>query len=141
MSAIAEQDSSAPAAADQVPDSDFVVDPFRVSGKVDYLKLIDRFGCSPIDTALIDRIERATGRRAHHFLRRGVFFSHRYSFFRLVFKLLIALLSDMNEILTAYESGKVFYLYTGRGPSSDSMHLGHMIPFIFTKYVECAAAF
>jgi tryptophanyl-tRNA synthetase len=38
-------------------------------------------------------------------------------------------------ILDRYEKGKPFFLYTGRGPSSGSMHLGHMIPFMFTKYV------
>lgn len=27
-------------------------------------------------------------------------------------------------------------LYTGRGPSSDSMHLGHAIPFAFTKWLQ-----
>ncbi|KAF6012371.1 tryptophan--tRNA ligase [Brettanomyces bruxellensis] len=30
----------------------------------------------------------------------------------------------------------LFFLYTGRGPSSDSMHLGHMVPFIFTKWLQ-----
>jgi hypothetical protein len=40
---------------------------------------------------------------------------------------------DFNTILDRYEQGKPFFLYTGRGPSSDSMHLGHMIPFVFTK--------
>lgn len=29
--------------------------------------------------------------------------------------------------------GIKFYLYTGRGPSSESLHLGHLIPFHFTK--------
>ncbi len=42
---------------------------------------------------------------------------------------------DFNTILDRYEKGKPFFLYTGRGPSSDSMHLGHMIPFVFTKWV------
>ena len=37
-------------------------------------------------------------------------------------------------ILTAYEQKKPFFLYTGRGPSSEAMHLGHLIPFIMTKY-------
>ena len=46
---------------------------------------------------------------------------------------------DLDEILNAYESGKSFYLYTGRGPSSASLHFGHLIPFMFTKYVlRCA---
>jgi hypothetical protein len=41
---------------------------------------------------------------------------------------------DFDKILDRFEQGKQFFLYTGRGPSSDSMHLGHMIPFIFNKY-------
>lgn len=40
---------------------------------------------------------------------------------------------DMNQVLDAYENKKLFYLYTGRGPSSEAMHVGHLIPFIFTK--------
>ena len=40
---------------------------------------------------------------------------------------------DMNAVLDNYESKKPFYLYTGRGPSSEAMHLGHLIPFLFTK--------
>ena len=41
-------------------------------------------------------------------------------------------------ILDAYEQKKPFYLYTGRGPSSDALHMGHCIPFIFTKYLQDA---
>ena len=41
----------------------------------------------------------------------------------------------MHSILKRVEENKPFYLYTGRGPSSDAMHMGHLIPFIFTKYV------
>lgn len=37
-------------------------------------------------------------------------------------------------ILDVYEKKQPFYLYTGRGPSSEAMHMGHLIPFIFTKY-------
>ena len=40
-------------------------------------KLSERFGSSKIDQALLDRIEKATGKPVHHLLRRGVFFSHR----------------------------------------------------------------
>jgi len=32
--------------------------------------------------------------------------------------------------------GEKFYLYTGRGPSSEALHLGHLIPFMFTKYLQ-----
>ncbi|NXX06164.1 SYWC protein, partial [Larus smithsonianus] len=43
---------------------------------------------------------------------------------------------DMDQILDAYENKKSFYLYTGRGPSSQAMHVGHLIPFIFTKWLQ-----
>ncbi|GAB5573167.1 tryptophan--tRNA ligase [Prionailurus iriomotensis] len=91
-------------------EEDFV-DPWTVqtsSAKgIDYDKLIVRFGSSKIDKELVNRIERAIGQKPHRFLRRGIFFSHR----------------DMNQILDAYENKKPFYLYTGRGPSSEAMHV------------------
>ncbi|KAN0141109.1 hypothetical protein V8E53_000865 [Lactarius tabidus] len=106
-----------------------VVTPWDVQGSVstdgqqlaiDYDKLIDQFGTRRIDAALLERFERLTGHKPHILLRRGMFFSHR----------------DFNTILDRYEKGKPFFLYTGRGPSSDSMHLGHMIPFVFTKWLQ-----
>ena len=106
--------------------SDDIVDPWSVKasddGGIDYNKLIERFGSSRIDQSLLDRMERLTGKPVHHFLRRGIFFSHR----------------DLNVILDLYEAKKPFYLYTGRGPSSDSLHLGHLTPFLFTKYLQDA---
>ncbi|KAF6000921.1 hypothetical protein F1559_002873 [Cyanidiococcus yangmingshanensis] len=98
------------------------VTPWQVTGAVDYDKLIAEFGTAPLTPALVERVERLTGRKAHHFLRRGIFFSHR----------------DLDQILNAYEAGERFYLYTGRGPSSEALHLGHLIPFIFTKYLQDA---
>ena len=52
-----------------------------------------------------------------------------------VFCVVVGILSgrDMNQVLDAYEKQKSFYLYTGRGPSSQAMHVGHLIPFVFTK--------
>jgi len=46
--------------------------------------------------------------------------------------------SDMSTILDRFEQNKPFYLYTGRGPSSGSLHLGHLIPFFFCKYLQDA---
>jgi tryptophanyl-tRNA synthetase len=40
--------------------------------------------------------------------------------------------------LNYYEQGKPVFVYTGRGPSSESMHMGHMIPFEFAKYLQDA---
>ncbi|KAF0759375.1 tryptophan--tRNA ligase, cytoplasmic-like [Aphis craccivora] len=103
---------------------DDVVDPWNVSSKnqtgIDYNKLIRRFGSSKIDDELLMRIEAATKKPVHHFLKRGIFFSHR----------------DLHSILNLYEQGKPFYLYTGRGPSSSSLHIGHLVPFIFTKWLQ-----
>ena len=87
---------------------------------VDYDKLIERFGCSKIEPELVERFAKVTGKPVHHLIRRGIFFAHR----------------DLGEILTLYENGKPFYLYTGRGPSSSSLHVGHLIPFIVTKWVQ-----
>ena len=61
------------------------VTPWEVEGAVvdgvqqaiDYNKLIDQFGTTPIDAALLERFEKLTGRKPHILLRRGMFFSHR----------------------------------------------------------------
>ncbi|PWW79931.1 tryptophanyl-tRNA synthetase [Tuber magnatum] len=101
----------------------FTVEGAMVDGKVvaiDYEKLIRDFGTRRISPELLARFEKLTGHRPHQFLRRGMFFSHR----------------DFERILDLYEQGKQFYIYTGRGPSSESMHLGHMIPFMFTKWLQ-----
>lgn len=82
--------------------------------------ILERFGSQAIDKALLDRFEKLTGKPVHHFLRRGIFFSHR----------------DFHLILNEFEAGRKFYLYTGRGPSSHSMHLGHLIPFMVCKWLQ-----
>ncbi|XP_078036947.1 tryptophanyl-tRNA synthetase [Augochlora pura] len=107
-------------------DDEDIVTPWDVESKndsgIDYDKLIKRFGSTKIDEELLARFEKITGQKPHHFLRRGIFFSHR----------------DMHTILNLYEQGKPFYLYTGRGPSTDSMHLGHLVPFMFCKWLQDA---
>lgn len=65
-------------------------------------------------------MEKLTGKKAHPWLRRGIFFSHR----------------DFEKVLDLYEAKKPFYLYTGRGPSSDALHMGHLIPFMFTQWLQ-----
>ena len=105
---------------------------------INYDHLIDQFGTKKIDQALLDRFERLTGRKPHLLLRRATFFSHRLvpHFSSFVCSADTVIHSEFNLILDRYESGKPFYLYTGRGPSSDSMHLGHMIPFVFTQWLQ-----
>lgn len=94
-----------------------------VDGKaveIDYDRLIKDFGTRKISEETLARFEKSTGYKPHRLLRRGLFFSER----------------DLTVILDRYETGKPFFLYTGRGPSSGSMHLGHMIPFTFTKWLQ-----
>lgn len=105
-----------------------VVTPWEVEGAIvdgqdqgiDYLKLTKQFGTKVISPETLERFEALTGVEPHPFLKRGVFFSER----------------DLSKILDLYEYGEPFFLYTGRGPSSDSIHLGHLIPFIFTKWLQ-----
>jgi tryptophanyl-tRNA synthetase len=77
----------------------------------DYEGISKKWNTNLIDQVLLDRFERVTGHKPHRWLRRGLFFSHR----------------DFDKILDVYERGEDFLLYTGRGPSSGSMHIGHTI--------------
>lgn len=110
--------------AGEVDDDEDIVDEFNVQASSDkginYAKLIDKFGCSPITPELLSRIEQVSKEKPHRFLRRGIFFCHR----------------DLEVCLNAYEKLNPFYLYTGRGPSADALHLGHAIPMLFTRYLQ-----
>ena len=86
---------------------------------IDYDKLVDKFGCSRMTPELVEKFEKLTKEKPHRFIRRGIFFCHR----------------DLDICLNAYEKMQPFYLYTGRGPSAEALHLGHAIPFIFTQYL------
>ena len=99
---------------------EFLVTPWEVKGAVDYDKLIKQFGTEPLTGALTKKIEKAAG-RSHHMLRRRIFFSHR----------------ELDVLLKEHAQGKRFALYTGRGPSGQT-HVGHLIPWIFTKYLQDA---
>ena len=96
----------------------FKVTPWEVSGKLKYDELIETFGLDRISDATIKRIEKLAG-ETHFMLERKVFMAHR----------------DLNWILNEYEKGNKFYLYTGRGPSGKT-HLGHVMPWIFTKWLQ-----
>jgi tryptophanyl-tRNA synthetase len=93
------------------------VDPYSVSGNINYDKLLVEFGVQSIDDALLKRLQ--SYGPLHTFLRRKHFFAHR----------------DLPKILDAYDAKKPFALYTGRAPSGP-MHLGHMVPFMFTKWLQ-----
>jgi tryptophanyl-tRNA synthetase len=97
---------------------EFNVTPWEVTGQVDYDKLRRQFGTGVIDDSMRNRIKKICD-GLHPMLSRGFFFSQR----------------DLKLVLDDYESGKGFFLYTGRGPSGP-MHIGHLVPLIFTKWLQ-----
>ena len=101
-----------------IDNSNFTVTPWEVEGNIDYNKLIEKFGTSTINNEIIEKIEKIVG-EVHPFLKNRYFFSHR----------------DLDWILDEYQKGNKFYLYTGRGPSGH-VHLGHLMPWLFTKYLQ-----
>lgn len=97
------------------------VTPFDVGTITSYEKLINEFGCTPITNDLFERFERMTGTKMPRQYRDYVI-SHR----------------EFDVVLDDFENKKPFYLYTGRGPSSSSMHLGHLLPFQFCSFLQSA---
>lgn len=92
----------------------------RKMSKIDYDHVITQFGCQKLTKNLVDEFEKLIGQPAHRFLRRDLAFAHR----------------DFEKILECIKKKENFFMYTGRGPSSSSMHLGHAIPFVFCKYLQ-----
>ncbi len=100
---------------------DIIVTPWEVLGDLEektYIKLIEKFGTQALSEELIEKFKKLTG-EIHPLIKSEYFFSHR----------------DFDWLLTKYENGDPFYLYTGRGPSG-SVHLGHLLPWLFTKYLQ-----
>lgn len=100
---------------------DIIVTPWEVLGNLEdktYIKLIEKFGTQALSQELIEKFKKLTG-EIHPLIKSQYFFSHR----------------DLDWLLTKYENGDPFYLYTGRGPSG-SVHLGHLLPWLFTKYLQ-----
>ena len=116
--------------------STFKITPWQVEGKVDYDAVLDQFGVEPLNRDLIERwanLMKKSGKNIelHPWVTRGIFFSQRH----------------FSDILNAYEDYLnekeknpnavcPIFVYTGRGPSSDAMHLGHLVPFMFAKYLQ-----
>lgn len=96
---------------------EFKVTPWEVTGDIDYDRLMKNFGTTPIDEGLLGRFEKYG--EPSPMLRRGIFYCHR----------------DMGVLLDEYDKGNKFVLYTGRGPSGNT-HLGHLMPWIFNKWVQ-----
>jgi tryptophanyl-tRNA synthetase len=118
----AEAPSTRVGAEEEGAEDEMVVNVETVAGKIDYSKLVEQFGSNLLTDDLLDKLRESTSIPLHRFLRRNIFFSHR----------------DVHTLLENVQRGSKFYLYTGRGPSSSAMHLGHLIPFLFTKYLQDA---
>jgi tryptophanyl-tRNA synthetase len=93
------------------------ISPWEVEGQIDYEKIIKDFGLKIIDEKIKEKLKEYT-KDLHVLLRRNFYFAHR----------------DLDIILEEYEK-EGFFLYTGRGPSGP-MHIGHLIPFVFTKWLQ-----
>lgn len=98
--------------------SELKVTPWEAEAFVDYDRLIKVFGTRPITEREEELLVRAAGEN-HFMVRRRVFYSHR----------------DLDTFLTEYLEGKSVALYTGRGPSSYT-HLGHVLPWIFARWLQ-----
>lgn len=94
------------------------VTPWEAEAFVDYNKLIKIFGSKPLTESEVELLRSITG-ELHLMIRRYVFYSHR----------------DFDRFLEAYKAGIRCALYTGRGPSGHT-HLGHILPWIFTKWLQ-----
>ncbi|CUG89126.1 tryptophanyl-tRNA synthetase, putative [Bodo saltans] len=115
---------------------DDVVTPWAVEAKgpkgIDYDRVLSQFKSERIDAEMLMRLEKVIAQRhqelgrggapppLHPLIRRGMVFSHR----------------DLNVVLDSLEKKQTVYLYTGRGPSAGTMHVGHMVPFLLTKYLQ-----
>lgn len=98
------------------------VTPWEVEGNIDYNKLIKEFAVEYITEEQKKYFEELSLKKnipLHVFIRRNLFFAQK----------------DLNKIINAKKSGKEIFLYTGRAPGG-SMHIGHLVPFLFTKYLQ-----
>ncbi len=98
-----------------------ILNPWEVDVKSeeDYERLVEIFGVRKIDEFILLEIQKITG-ELHVLLRRKFFYAHR----------------DFDIAIKYYLNGKKFFLYTGRAPSKGKMHIGHLVPFIFTRWLQ-----
>jgi len=95
-----------------------IVTPWEVKGDVNYDDLIKQFGVEPLTDDILERLRKQAG-YLPTLITRKMFFSHR----------------EFGDWMESYDKGIRAALYTGRGPSGNT-HLGHLIPWIFTKYLQ-----
>jgi tryptophanyl-tRNA synthetase len=90
---------------------------------LNYQTVVETFGCQLINDELLDKIRKVSNQpKLHSFFENDIFFAHR----------------DLDKLMDncLKHNSNNFYIYTGRGPSSPNLHLGHMIPFLSAKYLQ-----
>lgn len=103
--------------------TEITISPWQVQGDLTsnvYTHLINKFGVQALDTKLLDRFQKIIGQELHPLLRRGLCFAHR----------------DFEAIMDDIEKNKPIFIYTGRGPSTESLHMGHIVPLDFTVWLQ-----
>jgi len=98
---------------------EFVVTPYEVRGPVDYDRLREMFGTQELTGELLARIRRLAGGELHPLLERGIYYTHR----------------DLGGLLDAFEAGRPFFLYSGRGPSGP-LHTSHLAQFELCRWIQ-----
>ena len=98
---------------------EFVVTPYEVRGHVDYDRLRELFGTQELTSELLARLRRLAGGTLHPLLERGIYYTHR----------------DLGSLLDAYEGGRPFFLYSGRGPSGP-IHTSHLAHFELCRWLQ-----
>ncbi|WP_049892546.1 tryptophan--tRNA ligase [Natronococcus jeotgali] len=96
-------------------EDNFTVTPYAVEGDIDYDRLLDQFGADRLPPEQKARFPDPS----HPLVRRDVFYAER----------------DVDSFLDAVNSGEPHSIVTGRGPSGP-MHIGHIFPFYFAKYLQ-----
>jgi tryptophanyl-tRNA synthetase len=98
----------------------FKLSEWEIENDSQYDQFLKDFGAQLLSDSLISRFEKLIKIPLHPWILRGIFFSHR----------------NLEQILDAFEAGKEIFIYTGRGPTFESMGVGHLVPFIFTKWLQ-----
>ncbi len=99
-------------------EDNFTVTPYAVEGEVDYDRLLEQFGADELTDEQTERFPDPV----HPLVRRNVFYAER----------------DVDPFLQAANEGEPHSIVTGRGPSGP-MHIGHVFPFYFAKYLQDTA--
>jgi tryptophanyl-tRNA synthetase len=96
-------------------EDDFTVTPYAVEGDIDYDRLLEKFGAD----ALTDEQTAKFPDPVHPLVRRDIFYAER----------------DVDAFLDAANADEPHSIVTGIGPSGP-MHIGHVFPFYFAKYMQ-----